>query len=117
MRLAVLILFILLFSFIVVASPASDASDCGNNLRCVYRVTAKTGSIDSCADLEGDQKTSCYKFLEAQNPEVSVKEQVKLKEKQPELRDSLILAFSIIIVLVMVIILYLLFQRKKLKNE
>lgn len=115
MRLVLFVLFTVLFSFLVVASPASEADDCGNNLRCVYRVVAETESVDACSGLEEDQQAACYGFLEAQDPEVSVKEQ--LKEKKPELRKSLILSFSIIIVLVMIIILYLLYQRKKLENE
>jgi len=117
MRVVLFVLLTILFSFLVIASPASQADDCGNNLRCVYRVAAESESIDACEDLEGDQKNACYGFLEAQDPEVSVREQIKLKEKEPELRKSLILAFSIIIVLIMMIIMYLLNQRKKLKNE
>ena len=103
MRLALFILFTVLFSFLVVASPSSEANDCGNNLRCVYRVVAETESVDACSNLEGDQQAACYGFLDAQDPEVSVREQ--LKEKEPELRKSLILAFSIIIVVVMIIIM------------
>lgn len=118
-RLLGFILFSVLLSSIITASVASDSKDCGNNIRCKYKIAAQTKDVDACLDLPDEQQAACYGWITEQNPEVSVEQQIEdniQEEKDKEAAMNILIPLvSVIVLLILIFITYLLWQRRKLK--